>query len=1252
MIKKIILWFLLIVLIAMLVLSYIGYRSFNTEAFKNQIIRGVKDVTGRDLAVNGTAQLAWDPLPTMTLSDVTLSNIQNSTNKEMLKADRLQIQIEWASLFKSPAKIKSIILVNPRVLIERLSLSITNLDFPVLFAVADSAAPQESILGQRRRATEIDNIEIENGSVQYMNQMTGQTYTLSNMTGRIAFGSMSGPFAFEGTANVQKLPIKIKVSIGERETSKPVDFVVDASHKDSNSTLSLTGKLYPDEAQKYLTATFEFKTDRPNALWSRMGLPLWDLKENKSTVMNGLLDMNSADTTFKDVVLKIGDQETSTALSLGLVYTNATKSQQIDLMATELDLGLWRKPLLDLLTHRSLNSLPPTTIVASISKIFWNNQMASAFQMRGQHQKGGFKINELSVLLPGATTIKGSALLIPSGKKINGSAEVNLQTQSLRSVLTFFDINDLPIPADKQLFGPTRLNAVLQWQPNAWKVEIPEFNLDAISGLLHMEQSPKAPLQIQTELNNINWNLYIPQIKSEQPEMLSAFIDQTLNKFATLKLPDQPVDVEITMNNATVRQLSLTNSVVTTKTSKDSITAEGIATTNTNDEIVFQTKIDKVGTPDWIITNGMSEMKGKDLISLLSKIGIKSDSLLLQNAHTFAATANITGNLKEWQTAIKYTTQAITLEMAGKLVNDAFQQMRINLTHKNTPQFFTQLGIQPIFPKTGGTFNLSAVMNQLNDNFTLTDMELQADGQKLTGEAQFNTKTNRLTASLKASILDLTKVLPDMGHFYLSATGFDGNPFDFDFLSKMSGALNVTADEITYQTLTLRNAKLAMQLDNNTLTLTDFTATGAGDTPSTIQMRGDLNWNQKPTLNLRLATQSLPLNSPHMVFDGIGFSGGVLTSNWNLSSSGDTPLEMARTLSANGHAKLNHFHWSGADFPGAILMIRRATDRKQVSTDFGEQLRQTLTSGASPIISLEGDFNIKDGLWQMSNGTLKTTNASATGVTLDWDIPTGLSKAKIPVKLSIYPSFPPLIYDFVNGKRGVEYSLDTKPYVRALEQEFVHQKAQQEEAEVAEKKAAIEKELQSVKEQTEQAWKELNRTIDEMSKKLTATPNVLAQKELKSAQLTQGSLKTIMNQEDPLTTLQYQQTLRQIKEGLKYIKKADSILLASQIQDIELQSANLLKPVNEMILKMNEMYQKRPSLSLLADLIQNSENQRGIIERSIKQFKKNLTLQQVQGIANIIKDAHDKVNKAYDYAQELYSGRQTTGSNKIIRNAP
>ena len=82
------------------------------------------------------------------------------------------------------------------------------------------------------------------------------------------------------------------------------------------------------------------------------------------------------------------------------------------------------------------------------------------------------------------------------------------------------------------------------------------------------------------------------------------------------------------------------------------------------------------------------------------------------------------------------------------------------------------------------------------------------------------------------------------------------------------------------------------------------------------------------------------------------------------------------------------------------------------------------------------------------------------------------------------------------------------------------------------------------------------------------------------------------------------------------------------------------------------MYQKRPTVTLLADLLQNAEKQRTIMIRANDQFKKDLTPDQILKVAEIMNTAYQKISKAHDYAEGIYSGRQTFPTNNNIKRIP
>ena len=65
--------------------------------------------------------------------------------------------------------------------------------------------------------------------------------------------------------------------------------------------------------------------------------------------------------------------------------------------------------------------------------------------------------------------------------------------------------------------------------------------------------------------------------------------------------------------------------------------------------------------------------------------------------------------------------------------------------------------------------------------------------------------------------------------------------------------------------------------------------------------------------------------------------------------------------------------------------------------------------------------------------------------------------------------------------------------------------------------------------------------------------------------------------------------------------------------------------------------------------MQRSQDQEGIIKRALEQYQKPLTFDQIKQVDNIIHEAAGKITKAYNYAEDLYSGRQNMPSNNSIQ---
>ncbi len=1249
MIKKIILWFFLILLILLAVLSCIGYRSFNQEAFKNQIVSSVQELTGRTFTVKGPYALTWDPLPTMTLENVSLSNIENSPNSEMFKADKIQIQIEWASLLKRPTRIKNIIVINPEVLIERISRSVTNINFPHLFTANDTLNT-DSILGEPRKQTKIDNIHIENGSLQYINQMSKQDYRLTQLTGEIAIGSLSGPFGFDGKGAWHNVPIKINISLGPHDVSSPIDFLANLTASESDSHLKLDGKLFPEDSEKYLSGHASFEIQKPNTLLRQLGLPAIPETNNKSSVGTMAFEMAATKETLSDVVVKLGDGENDLASSINFTKTYTNKTSNLALEINFMNLDEWQNTFKAILEQKLLSNTSQTEFNINIANVIWNQQAATTLQLSGLLSADQIKLNNSSVLLPGPTTVQMEGLIGTDLTSWTGLAHLNLQSQNLKSALPFVNL-DSPLLTD--ILNKTQKTEFVldtEWDPTKTTLTFPALMLDETTGVLFYETNQNNPIQLSVELNNINLNNYIQDPKKQFS--VCELKDLLLEQVEKLSLPNKPMDIELTLNNATLKDAQFENITSNININQNNLKLEAVANTNNQDDSVLMAEVQNFGSSDWKIVDGAWQLNSPNLAQLLHILGITSDNKLIQMTRSLKAQGALAGNKNEWELAIEAETQAFTIQAEGQLIDQKPSNLSVRFTHTSIPHLFVDLFDQNPLPLLTNKFTGSTLVNQEDDILTMSKASIIADNQQLEGDISYNTKTNEIRANLYAATLDAAKFLPDAGHFYLSASGFDGNPFQLDLLKKLNGSLNLQADTLTYQTSTFKNAKLQAHIENDTLTLDDFIASGEDESGSSIQARGTFAFAQQPTLNLKLVTQQLPITSPVAMFDGIGLTGGILTSEWNLISSGETPLQMARMLEGSGTIRLDNSTFIGADLAVTSNIINQAQERDETKQTYEPKLKHALTNGATPIRLIEGTFSIKEGMWQMAGATLDTEQAKTASLNISWDIPSTTIKANAPLQFNAYPALPSVVLNLQKDKRGVVYNADVDAFATALMDEFAHQKEEQRERAIRERELELKKELADTKQAAEESVTKLSNLLKQTEQQLNETPDTNAQRGLKTAELMYQSLSSMLLQED-LTATQYQYIADQANKASTDLSVTQTALFAQNIQNIKKKAADLVKPTNDLILKLNEMYQKRPTLTLLADLLQNSENQREIMSRAIKQFDKDLTYDQIVKVADIIKDAHDKVAKAYNYAEEIYSGRKNIPtSNTIKKVAP
>ena len=98
---------LAIIFVLLIGAVFIASQLVSTQMIVEQISNQTKKATGRNLAVNGAADIQFFPSLSVTLADVSFENMANSKQQQMLLVENLTLYIPWMSVFSGNFSIDS-----------------------------------------------------------------------------------------------------------------------------------------------------------------------------------------------------------------------------------------------------------------------------------------------------------------------------------------------------------------------------------------------------------------------------------------------------------------------------------------------------------------------------------------------------------------------------------------------------------------------------------------------------------------------------------------------------------------------------------------------------------------------------------------------------------------------------------------------------------------------------------------------------------------------------------------------------------------------------------------------------------------------------------------------------------------------------------------------------------------------------------------------------------------------------------------
>ena len=1245
--KKFLFFVLLLVVLAAGGLVTMVAMSFNPTAYEKGVISYLSRLTGREVTIGGTTSVTWNPVPTITLNNVRISNIDKSANPTMLSIEKVQVTIAWDSLLKSPLEIKSIELTRPVLYLERLASNRTNFSFPFLLDPKFHLQESDLLDNNASGSTKIESMVIKEGVVHYENQITGLTIEATNIDGTLSADTVRGPFRFNGTGVVGNGQYTLTSTVGTFQSTAPIAVNAQLSETTTKTETVISGNLTPTNIDKWFSGAVQFNVGRLDAFLGLLKLPAPEVAEKAKASGSFSVEIGPATDALKDLVMQIGEGNNKAAFTgtIRRVATGKMPQYTVNLATDQFNPEQWKSYLSGLNWNwlKDDENYPETRFRFVAKAMTFENGTLQDIVLDGKYEKGRVDIQKSSVKLPDGAKMSFNAIGKMSKDEPTLVFGIRAEMPSVQGIAKWL-LPDESWSAAPALVKKGVYAGRVTWAPDYVTVQFSEFKVGDtdVRGELRKNFADNGYL-LKLAFSNINLDEYTGWVPPKEPVLLSdvpALIKQTLEKATAGNA--HPIQGVIDFQDVTILGVPVGRAHVEGEWNGgllkiDSLTAQNMATANMTLSGVFN----GVGRPQMNVDGLQMTLEAKQLPLLLNKLNVKSLIPLVQQATNTSLKLGLKGGRDgSWEVESQAALSSANIKLSGGLemveTNPSVQDMNFEIMHPNF-QTFMKL-IEPSFswvPRLDGTFKMAGRVSGSKEHFELADTTFGVGLQQLSGSLTFdNHDIKSLKAEIASPSVDVERFLSETGAVYSPIAGLSQKAWDLSALNNWNLDVKLNAAQLIYKDVNIRQAEVQAALQNKELTLANLSGRSGTSDNSPIQVKGKLDWNTTPTLTTVFDIQNIPLRSDFMVLSDFAFGGSSLSVKGDLKARGVSPAEFVQNLNGQGFVSLRGGQMIGVDVDKMIPIITRAIQRNEGSKVIEPEFKRVLNSGKTALQSISGEYTIADGIIRMMDLNLETVNATANPTQVIWDIPKRALEISIPVLLKPLNTLPAFVLGIsATANRGI-YKPNYADLLAALSNQSQTALANDlQQKEEAARLASIQKRTDRIAE-SKRLTRDARLAVETMENKIKDFPFEKGRRLLASAK----DALTLVNQtavrEDPTDAQLIQQ-----------IEQARVVLLKAEEFDRSLEQETLFSAGNQMkgyqtqsslmTGQLKAWAEAYPDIVILSRLADNAAQNQAIIDQAQASLTPNTSSEQASQILATCAEAASRIEKAYQHAKRF-----------------
>lgn len=212
-----------VIVVLVIVAAVVAPFVVPVDTYKAKLIAAVKESTGRDLRIDGPVSFHLLPSIALSADQVSFSNARGGIAKNMAQLKSLEVRLQLLPLLSGTVAVDTFVLVDPVISLEVEKDGRPNWDFgtgaaPVTPAPAETAHAPAAAAGTGAMTTlarlRIANLQIENGTVSYVDSRTGKRSELGAINMKVAMAGLDSPMSASGSVAWNKQTVNLDLSVG------------------------------------------------------------------------------------------------------------------------------------------------------------------------------------------------------------------------------------------------------------------------------------------------------------------------------------------------------------------------------------------------------------------------------------------------------------------------------------------------------------------------------------------------------------------------------------------------------------------------------------------------------------------------------------------------------------------------------------------------------------------------------------------------------------------------------------------------------------------------------------------------------------------------------------------------------------------------------------------------------------------------------------------------------------------------------